>query len=736
MAQDPWDNVPVVPLPRQRQAATVNGQRYGVVSSAYTNETPEELAAQGYTLDPATGTYARTVGQVEAPQARSPWDSVPVAEELTPSQVAAQAEAERRILQSGGNFNSGGGALYQGLLAGGADEIAGRLAQVGQMGKNLIRQSQGQPIEINSSDLNDAVVNTYRNESARFGREHPIANIASQGAGGLLTGGLGAGVAGIRAAGAVGAAYGATGGFNSAEGGFAERLPGAAVGGVVGGVLGAGVQAAGQALAPAVSSVGSRLAGIANPGGAARAQTRRYGASVGAADRLSRVIGPEQIAERNRLQALGLNPSVLDTLDNTGERMIRSAAGPAGPAADLAIRNARTRTVDLKPEIMGVTRNLSGDPRTATQVGEALDETRLLLAERDYRPAYETPVAVTDDLMSALGDSPGRAALQRARQAAVARRNTQQVEEIDRLINAPEVGPLQPVSAGTLDRTRIAMSNRAESLGRNATGARDVAGGLRSRAGDIDAALSNVPELAPARSTYADLSAAIEQIDNAPAIFNTDPSDFARQVQAMTPTQREAAVIGLRQEILDTLGGQRAAGTGSLQNLSESNYARQNLETLLGAQEAQAFIGRIEAGVQQAQRANRVSPNTNSQTFGRSLDEETFTAANMVGAAVDAGQAATGNLVALGRTIDRIRSRATLSPQEREAIVQLGLGSADDLERIVQVAEAARRAGRRSREVTAYLTRTRNTLGAQSPVTQQLERLLLPPRVSAEEERE
>lgn len=655
---------------------------------------------------------------------------------LSDSQLLAQQEAERRILGSGGNLNSGGGALFQGLFATGADELSGRIAQGGQMASNLARQLQGLPIEINSQDLNDAMVSTYRGESQRFGKAQPVGNFAAQGAGALLTGGLGAGMAGIRAAGAVGAAYGATGGFNSSEGGFAERLPGAAVGGVVGGVLGAGVQAAGQVIAPAVSSIGSRLAGIANPGGAARAQTRRFGSAVGAADRLSRVIGPDQLAERTRLQALGLNPSVLDTLDTTGERMIRSAAGPAGPGADLAIRNARTRTTDLKPDIMGVTRNLSGDPRTATQVREGLDATRSTLAERDYRPAYETQVPVTDDLMSALGDAPGRAALQRARQAAVARRNTQQVEEIDRLLNAPEVGPVQPVTAGTLDRTRIAMSNRAESLSRNATGARDVAGGLRGRAGDIDTALANVPELGPARATYADLSGAMEQIDNASGIFNTDPADFARQVQAMTPTQREAAVIGLRQEILDTLGGQRAAGTGSLQNLAESNYARQNLETLLGPQEAQAFIGRIEAGVQQAQRANRVSPNTNSQTFGRTLDDETYSAANMVGAAVDAGQAATGNLVAIGRTIDRLRSRATLSPQEREAIVQLGLGSADDLERIVQVAEAARISGRRSREVTAYLTRTRNTLGAQSPVTLQLERLLLPTRVSAEEEQQ
>jgi hypothetical protein len=714
--------------------AAMQAESVPAPTTAQLTEDPQAVLARYRAANPQD-TGARVVQQGEPgyPGSDSRYDEASQAYvALTDSQFKAQQEAERRILSSGGNLNSGGGALYQGLFAGGADELSGRIAQGGQMVSNLGRQLQGLPIEIESRDLNDAMVNTYRGESERFAKAQPVASLVAQAAGGLLTGGIGASQVGIRGAGAVGAAYGATGGFNSAEGGFVNRLPSAAAGAAFGGVLGAGVQAAGQAVAPVVSDFGSRLAGIASPGSASRALTRRYGPSVGAADRLARVIGPEQIAERTRLQGLGLNPSVLDTFDNTGERMIRSAAGPAGSGADLAIRNARTRTTDLKPDIMGVTRGLSPDPRTATQVREALGDVRSTLAERDYRPAYATPVQVTEDVLSALSDAPGRAALNRARQAAVARRDANQVAEIDGLL----AGDVAQVSAGTLDRVRIALGNRAEALGRNATGARDVAGGLRGRAGDIDAALNNVPELAPARATYADLSGAIEQIDNAPAIFSTDPADFARQVQTMTPTQREAAIIGLRQEILDTLGGQRAAGTGSLQNLSESNYARQNLETLLGPQEAADYIGRIEAGVQQVQRANRVSPSTGSQTQLRGLDEDTFNASSLVGAAVDAGQAATGNLVAIGRTIDRLRSRATLSPQEREAIVQLGIGSADDLERIVQVAEDARASGRRSREVSAYLNRTRNVLGAQSPVTQQLERLLSPRLVAAEEERD
>ena len=799
---------------------------------------------------------------------------------LTDSRLKAQVEAERRLTTNGDNA-ARENALMQGVLLGGADELGGRLAQGSQMIENLRRRAAGEPIEVNSSDLNDAYVDTFRRQQSDFASRKPFQSIGLNVAGGLLTGGatLGAGVTGAAATGAV---YGGATGFNSGTGSFAERLPGAALGAAVGGAAGGALQGGLQVAAPYAKRIAGIAGGAINPGGAARAATREMGPAVGAAARLQPLIGPEQFAERARLQGLGLEPSVLDTFGNQGERIVRNAAGPAGPAADLAVQNSVSRTANLKPEIMDVTRGLSSDPRSLEQVREGLDSARSSLATEQYAPAYATRVPVTEDVLSAISDEPGISALRRARQAAVARRDSDQVGEIDSLIqkatatmaarnidrlpsseamNFPDTptpsqmqefgrvervplnaarrtqnsmdwerfnrgespGDLiagygdkpvavrredgeyliydgnhravrsirsggrdmemyvidakdfapdmagrpratvsrseiddllrelgadsaqssgaQPqgstVSAGTLDRIRIALGNKADALGRNATGARDVAGGLRGRASDIDRSLETVDELRPARATYADLSGAIENLDDAGSVFNTNPSDFADRVSRMTPTQREAMVIGVRERIMGALGGQREAGTGTLQTVAEAPYSRQNLETLLGPQEAQQYVGQIQERVRQAQRAARVSPNTNSQTFGRTIDDETQSVSGMVGAGVDAAQAATGNLVAIGRTLDRIRSRATLSPEERSAIVQLGIGSADDLERIVQVAEMARRQGRPvPREVRRLAERSRNVLGAQSPVSRQIEQLLLPSRVAAEEEQQ
>ena len=182
MADEPWMSDPVV---RQRGAA--QAPRYETISSSYTNETPEQLRAQGYEQD-ETGTWFRVVDQVqEQPQAEAtqPWEVDPVA---TDSQLRAEEIAAQRVAE-GDALSSGGGALQQGLLLGFSDELGGGIAGLGQMASNAVRTATGQPIEVNSADLRNALTRQMRQEQDRFAAERPISNVALQAAGGLLTGG-------------------------------------------------------------------------------------------------------------------------------------------------------------------------------------------------------------------------------------------------------------------------------------------------------------------------------------------------------------------------------------------------------------------------------------------------------------------------------------------------------------------------------------------------------------------
>lgn len=532
-----------------------------------------------------------------------------------------------------------------------------------------------------------------------------------------------------RRATAVGAGYGALYGAGAGEDNYASRLSGLIGGGLIGGAT-AGT---GQALAPTVSrgveAVTRGVRSIFNPSGAIRARGN-VTPEMSAASRLEPFVTPEAMAERARLQELGINPSVMDVTGGTSERLVRTAAGPAGPGAELMVDAATRRQANLRPEVIGVTRQLSDDPRTASQVQEGLLETRSRIADEMYPEAYQTRVPVGEDVLRALSDEPGRAALRRARAAAVARQDAEQVAEIDGLLS----GEVQEVAAGTLDRIRIAMGGRARAM-QQRPDTRDIAAGLFGRESQIDSALEGVEQLAPARAAYRNLTQAADAITNAPDVMTTPPQDYARWIAGASPEVREAAIIGARQNIMDTLGRQANAGSRSIDNISQANYAQENLASLLGPEEAQRYIDQIVARVQGAQRFNRTSPNTNSQTFGRLADEQAMGAAEVVGAGSDVVRGVTGDVGAIARTIDRVRARATMSPAEREAIVRLGIGSADELERIVILADRARALNRPPpREVRAWVLNARNVLGPNNPAFQDVQRLLLPAVSPAQEQ--
>lgn len=536
------------------------------------------------------------------------------------------------------------------------------------------------------------------------------------------------GAAQISRAATLGAGYGGLYGAGAAEDGYASRLAGLGTGAAVGGVTGGALQAASPLVSRATGAASRGLNSIVNPSGRVRARGN-VTPEMSAASRLSEFVTPEALIERQRLVDLGIQPAAMDVLGGTAERLVRTAAGPAGPGAEMAVQGAVQRQANLRPEVMSVTRGLSDDPRSAEAVREGLLDTRSRLADEMYPEAYATPVEVTNDLLAAISDEPGRAALRRARAAAVARQDANQVAEIDGLI----AGDTAPVSAGTIDRVRIAMRGRAQAM-QQRPDTRDIAGGLFGREAQIDTALEGVEALAPARAQYRALSGAADVIDNRPDIFSTDPQDFRAWVDTLSPEAGDAAIIGVRQDILDTLGRQRSAGSGSLDTLTQAQYSRDNLSALLGPEEAQRYLDSIAARVQGAQRAQRVSPNTNSQTFGRGMDEETLGVAERLGAVTDAATGVMGNLGGIARTIDRIRARTTMSPEERAAIVQMGLGSADELERIVMLADQAR-ASRRPppREVRAWLTNATARLGANNPAARELQQLLLPAISPAQE---
>ena len=743
MADEPWMSDPVV---RQRGATPT--PRYETISSSYTNETPEQLRAQGYEQD-ETGTWFRVVGQAqEQAQSGQPWEADPVA---TDSQLRAEEIAAQRIDQ-GPALSSEGGALQQGLQLGFADEIAGGIAGLGQMASNAIRTATGRPIEVESADLREALTRQIRQEQERFSTERPIANAALQAAGGLLTGGGSIGT-GLRGALATGAAYGGGYGAGTAEGGFAERLPSAATGAVVGGALGGAAQGGASLAAPYVQ----RLAGIAGNSAPVRAIGKAFGnrpdPEVVAAERIVRQMarsgrtGREINDEISAFRSAGLEPSIIDIGGENLRATVRAAASGEGRGRQLATDYLEGVQASVGPRTIERARRLTpGEDRDSITLAGDLTAARRTEADQLYGNAYNQEIEVPAEVIRTLRGDEGAAAIAEARRIAALENDDAAVAALDALSVADL--DARPVATGkALEYVRAAYADAAA----NTEGR--LASAFQGRVDVLDSGLDAIPELREARQAYSLASQQIDAVGGVPDrlgvqrlgrpnrrpqnALTTNSDRYAAYVEGLPPEAQAANQVYQRDRIIESLGRAREGAVGPLNTLRAGSslpagpnapIVARNLEATFPGQ-GQQFQQDINLAREQVSNAAFVAPNTGPKTANVLADtaaEGMQTAANV----------ATGGKAAVIRlAVENAIRRVGLNEGEREAIVSLGIGSADELQRIAALAQQARSAGRPPpRAVREFVDRSRNTLGAQNPVAQQIEMLLLPARVSAEEE--
>jgi len=652
-------------------AATAHTQTDPAAAAAlarYREAYPDDVNAT--VLSPGQEGYA---GPAELdPQA----DVYVKAKPLTDSRLRAEVEAERR-LGANGDTAARESTLMNGLLLGGADEVYGRLAQGGQMATNLGRRLQGLPIEINSSDLNDATVQAYRQTTGDFAQEHPWQAGGLTLAGGALTGGatLGAGVAG---AAATGAGYGALSGLNSGTGGFADRLPGAALGAAIGGATGGTVQGVAQVAAP----YAQRLAGIA--GGA----TRPLRNSGRAADVQTLVDSGVSLTPGQRIGGLVQN------VENLAQR---------APILGPAIRGARQRGSETLNRAVGLRAmdNVDqGIPANIPAGSEMVSYVSDKLGDEFTRGYAMVPTFVPDDqLMSGL----------RAVSEAKADLPPEFGRQFDNIISSrlQRLGG-QDVSGEAVGSVRSEINKLA-------------AGYLKSQ----DPAQQGLGQM---------LAGVVDELDS--AITRINP-----QAGEVLGNARQGWTDYMRLERASTAANGNSFSPGQL-----SSAVRQS--------DGSVRRGAVARGEARMQDLSRAASNIMPDTFGNPgtadaiglgalgtglVTEPVTTAAISAGL----GAASVPYLMMARKVVERLPANATrrelaTAVNEVEGAAQaLGVESGDALEQIVNTAEAARAAGRPVPRVARDLVnRARNTLGANDNLVGQLERLLLPSRVSAEEEQQ
>lgn len=629
--------------------------------------------------------------------------------EIKDTSARALVDARARV---GRSTNGQMRAFTQGVSMGFADELdafgAGVETAVGNIGRSLM----GKELPYTPQEAEQAVLQANREADKQFSQEHPFQSIGLNIAGGIATpGGAAAGrfvTAGrnlpavIGRSAAVGAGMGAVGGAGAAEGGFADRLAGAGKGAVVGAAVGGAIPVAGrvaQAAGNAAAGMGTTVARAANrlSGG------RLLNADQTAARRLSEALRADGIDQATAARAIqewqqtgSLPPSLMDVAGRNTRRLIRAAAAPGGEAENIAQQYSNRTTANLQDNATRLAEGLTPyEARPVGQYVDAIGDAQRLNANVDYAGPYATPTQPTQEIAGALQGDTGRAAINRAYRAAEARRDTQQMEELNGLAQALARGePLPQVSGGTLDRVQIALGERARSL-RDA-GSRDIASGLTGRQADVNAGLDAIPGLGDARQSYRSFAQNRDAAELGARNPLSSPSTFADELGAITgenPVARLSAGVGVRSSIVEGIGAPAANATGYLNRLASGTNAGDVLTTTFGQEVADRFRQGIGNEVSRVQNARFIDPTTNSQTASRAMDESLVSGGNLP-------RSISGVVLSL---IDRVRTGATLTDAERAAIVRLGSGDATAGLNTLQAIAAGRPADPRVAAILAQI---------------------------------
>ena len=281
----------------------------------------------------------------------------------------------------------------------------------------------------------------------------------------------------------------------------------------------------------------------------------------------------EEAAAEHRKVGIG-EPRLLDVMEPPASRVVRSAGAKMGDADQTLVAHQRATRADVSGRATQRTEALSPYTEGVETRKAALKKERDDLASTQYREPYAQPIQ-SDDRMFQILNSPAAfnamadaAATARERaltdpsaaqqfheitslrdyytkQAAYEQAvdeweasgggtfKTKPPAEAQKILDNPQTGetmkaavrkewgwepspkpepPAKPVvSGGTLDRIRISLRDKADTLA--TAGRRGRAGGVGDRGRALDEYLDDVPHLKEARAAYADYSKRMEQLD-------------------------------------------------------------------------------------------------------------------------------------------------------------------------------------------------------------------------------
>lgn len=437
----------------------------------------------------------------------------------------------------------------------------------------------------------------------------PAATIGLQAAGGLATGGIGAGrsmaMTGARMlpklakAAKVGAIQGGITGAGMSEGGLIERAKGAALGSTVGataaplllGGTSAAIRGAKGAIAPFV------------PGGAKRQAAGLLRVSSGGPETASRMAS-EMADMPPRAVLADVAPT--DMRRVAGEAARRVGGGDAAEMLAQRHRGQYERFTSIVDELVS--------NKTSRQMVERLSDARRVAAREQYGKLYDTPIGITDEMKKLFNTDTGREGWKLAQKLA-----SNEGIELPALYddNGKLVTMVDP-NMEILDLWKRGMDGVVEASykesGALGTSAKSVRDRLRNHLDDL------IPEYKEVRSTYAGFSAALDAEEKGRAYMRTSMMESgnldkivdASDIKEMGGHELEAFRAGMASVLRDQLANKPRGA--NLAGFFDKPAIEQKLKSALGDDFAEGFLDQVQ---KEAQMAATYAETQGSQTAQR-----------------------------------------------------------------------------------------------------------------------
>ncbi|MDO9334928.1 MAG: hypothetical protein Q7T61_00875 [Caulobacter sp.] len=342
-------------------------------------------------------------------------------------------------------------------------------------------------------------------------------------------------------------------------------------------------------------------------------------------DVMQRTAAQDPVAMRrlaDEYRAAGIDPALIDVVDESGRGVTRATASRMTPAREEATNFRDARALDLPDRINRQAQRLSTDPRTPDQIRADLTARRTEQGNEQFAAVRNEEVSLAPDTVLALRSPQGRAAINAAGQNALnsldpevraigARLNALASDALDNPGQTTvTVGMSQEISKGLLDAAEAAQrsgnNNQARLLG-------DLGRAVR------DNARATVPGYDEALNSWAAESRLIEATDVGENLMRANTDEFVSAVEQMGPDEQAMARAAGRRAVERSVGENPASAPGVARRIATAPEQQARTRALAG-DDAEAFQTGVGLEERALRNANDIAPRSGSQTQLRSQD--------------------------------------------------------------------------------------------------------------------